>query len=284
MTKKKIAIKYFKATTENLPNGQSLYGELADLHVEDESITLRERQHTIELYDVKKKPDRFEGYIRKHRRDNLPSIGKIGEEDKELNLTADEGVIERSRFIVYKEHEIVLIHQNRYAGGDTVLSRTYTNQLNKTITLYPVLLKGSLQRLFNHKGQIKNIYFRIAAPSHDAIKDDPDDMFTNDLMKLLDDGGNTVGISVSGDYKLSEGTSRRSINPSILQKIKKTLCSPNLVSAKIELDENGKIYPIDLVADRMIDHVEVCNENEIFNRMNECYTERKEELGQLFSQ
>ena len=204
---------------------------------------------TRELFGLKYRPesDSYVGQIRKIRKADLPEVGAPGREGKQFKLNPDEGVIEKNFFVLYKERSLLVIHRNDNGNTAEHLALILSAAAGVYFYATPIIRPDQAEKLLNDKLTIKKFSVKISRPTNADLY--PKDSISGRTIELLNQAGaDSLDITFTIDQKIETSAGRLS---SALQSSIGTFLTMGASKAKIDTDENGKILPIDLIANRI---------------------------------
>ena len=189
----------------------------------------------------------YAGQIRKIRKADLPEIGALGKDGKKIELEMDEGVIEKNFFVYYKENSLLVIHRNDDGNTGVHLAQLLTASAGVTFFASPIIRPDQAEMLLNKKLSIKKFSVKIPKPTNPDLY--PQDNLSARTLELLNQSGaDFLDVTFTIDNKLDTSSGKLS---SAIQSSIGHLLTMGATKAKIETDENGKILPIDLIANRI---------------------------------
>ena len=218
----------------------------------------------IQMQHLKIRNKLMQGVMRRFDSENLPSVGKIGDQDEHpVNMDDNQFLTKKTHFL-YDIHQGFLLYEQRVVSVKTFSS--YVNVIAKSAVKFEfVLTERAIELLANNKLRLKKMTFKIARPTMDILAD----VKTSKLswIRLMAQGGIETG-SNSMDLVMSGSPVRqRKKNMSLgdhiwetMGLLKEVLNEEHGDKGAVELyDEDDDIHhPLDLIADRM--KVEVSSE------------------------
>lgn len=189
----------------------------------------------------------YAGQIRKIRKADLPEVGAPGQHSKTIQLDADEGVIEKNFFVFYKENSLLVMHRNDTGNTGSHLAQLLTGALGVAFYAAPLIRPDQAEKLLNNRLNIKKFSVKIPKPTNPELY--PQDSISAKTIELLNQSrADSLEVTFTVDQKLDTSAGRLS---NALQSAIGSLLSLGATKAKLETDENGKILPIDLIANRI---------------------------------
>ena len=189
----------------------------------------------------------YAGQIRKIRKADLPEVGALGQDSKKIELELDEGVIDKNFFVYYKENSLLIIHRNDDGNSGIHLAQLLTTSAGVDFYASPIIRPDQAEMLLNSKLNIKKFSVKIPKPTNPDLY--PQDSISAKTLELLNhSGADFLDVTFTIDQKIETSAGRLS---SALQSAIGSLLTMGATKARIETDENGKILPIDLIANRI---------------------------------
>lgn len=230
----------------------------------------------------------FQGVFAKIRKDELPHAGRAGHPDRDLGLAEDEGLVDKNHFVYYEENELLVMQANRHAGTAVALGKYLTDiNGNLAASFNPVLQPDATRRLMREDLTPVQIETSFARPTNPEMY--PDDDWSPGLLDMLSQlGGGNVKLSITADRKrVAEGADRLTDKARRVAQAFRQL--PNVRKIKISMeDEEGIIYPIDLIADRLKVKIEIAvsgrypNEEGMYKALRGAKNDQLDNLQQIF--
>ena len=222
-----------------------------------------------EIFDLKYREDSqsFSGQIRKIRKADLPEVGVPGMDSRNIKLEEDEGVVERNYFVYYSENSLLVLHRNDDGNSANHLAQLLSATHGVSFFAEPLIKADQASMLLNNKLDIKKFSVKIPRPTNPEIY--PQNSISGKTIELLNQAGaDSLDITFTVDKKLDDSAGKLS---GALQSAIRDLLSMGATKAKLDTDENGKIHPIDLIADR-IQSVQSTNSNAHFPASSTMYS------------
>ncbi len=227
------------------------------LSEQEESSSTQIGGYTRDLWRARtvRRPNAWFGQFRKFRHGDLPYVGSPGEEGEELAIAEDQGLIEKNFFLVVAPHDILLWHVNGHANTPNQFTRFLSDLAGTRVVADPVVQPDAMRRLMRGGVELRKVQLRIARPTNPDWY--PADDFSREILQLLaQGGGDSLYVQAGVDGRLAptnqtelEGRWKRAI---------RTFVNDGLATtARVEVWEDGIDHPIDLIADRLLSHIEV---------------------------
>lgn len=231
----------------------------------------------------------FEGAVLKYRMSNLPKKGRPGAVERDLGLRDDEGIIEKSHFLLHPASMTLLLQRNRYASGPNKVPELLSQFLNARVTLLPLMQPDGLRRMLEHRDSITELKIVLAGPTAAQIDDghSPEDGWQRSLMQLYNDADSSrVEVRLKGNRRCHDG--RRYVNGGMLDQARQLLGSNTVATLQAWFDgEEGSEGFIDALSDRYSEPVEIPEatrtpaSDEIWSAMRTLWDSRRAFLATL---
>jgi hypothetical protein len=204
---------------------------------------------TREVFGLKfrNESNSYTGQLRKIRKADLPEIGTIGTDGKKLQLELDEGVIEKNFFVYYADESLLVMHRNDDGNTASHLAAVLMAAAGVPYYATPVIRPEQAEMLIKDNLEIKRFSFKIPRPTN-PDRYPADDIGARTIELLNKSGADTLEVTFSIDSKVESSAGRLT---GAIQSAVRSLLAFGATKAKLETDDNGKIYPIDLIADRL---------------------------------
>ncbi|OTG85852.1 hypothetical protein B9T31_09675 [Acinetobacter sp. ANC 4558] len=207
------------------------------------------KDYTRELYRLSfNETDKYwAGQFRKYRKNQLPAFARPGEDEIELTLDGDQGIIERNCFIFFPIRNILIWQHDAHANNPERLADFLSILSADKVEVAPILTKSALLRLMDGKTEALKFKISVARPTAPSMYDE--NKFTADLFSLMNNSGSDL-------FNLVGGVDLRSKESGVLGRFVKsgirTLVSSGAAkTAKVLVLENGKREWLDLITDRV---------------------------------
>lgn len=221
---------------ENLKNGVT--GSIIDV-----------RGFTREIYRLDKTNKNYWlGQFRKYRIDQLPAFARYGEDETEIQLEDDQGIIERNCFIFYPDRNVLIWQHDAHANHPERFADFLSTISGDKIEVAPILTKSALLRLMDSKTEALKFQVSVARPTAPSMYNQ--NKFTDNLFSLMENSGADL-------FNLTGGVDLRSkdagfLNSGLLKRGLETLVSSGAAkSAKVFVLDEGKREWLDLITDRV---------------------------------
>ncbi|WP_299231669.1 DUF6731 family protein [uncultured Halomonas sp.] len=196
------------------------------------------------------------GVFAKIRKDHLPHAGRTGQQERELDLEDDEGLVEKNHFLAYRENSLLVMQANRHAGTAIALGHYLSRFAGHSVAFDPVLQPDAMQRLMRGDLHPVSVQAGFARPTNPDLY--PEDDWSEALMDLLSGaGGSYVKLSINSDLRSDDDDTNR-LKDAMRHAWRSIKGMPKVRSLKMDMaNDDGIVYPIDLIADRLKDKVTV---------------------------
>lgn len=206
------------------------------------------RGFTREIYRIEKSnPNQWIGQFRKYRTDQLPAYAKFGEDEVELELEDDQGIIERNSFIYYIDTNILVWQSDAHANHPERFAEFLSCSFGSKIEVAPILTKTALSRLMSGRVEALKFNLSVARPTAPSLYDS--NKFTSGLFSLMNSSGSEL-FTLSGGIDL-RSKEHSSLSSSFKSGIATLVESGAAKTAKVIVLEDGKKDIIDLITDRV---------------------------------
>ena len=209
----------------------------------------------------------YQGVIGEFRQSDLPVIAKIqGDvatlEEHAIDMENDEGLLEKTHFVLYKSPPLLLMRSNSKGPGVATLARYLSEVSEELVTFPPVLRRDAYRRIIRNDMRLRDINIKVARPRGvdflREIQNEEGGRFSKEIFRIMNDS-NAVELSMKMKAGMENRQSRALHNNIrmgvgiIFQRIPDTL-----KTAQFNMeDAEGKVHPIDLIADRLITKISV---------------------------
>lgn len=249
-----------------------------------------ERAIPREIKELREVQGVFTGIAVKYRVRDLPHKGAPGGDEDELGLRDDEGIIEKTHFLIAPGPDVLLLQRNRNAATYNTIAGLLGEFLNEIIIFAPVLQPDAIERLMRRNGTITHVDVAVTSPSPEQLARvrPAAGGWSADVLSLM---GNTEAATLSFTIKgnLHARDDRRFLGQNIVTGIRRLFRSPVTVKkARVWFDSDEQLNDfIDLTGDGFVDIVDVedagryPNSIGIFTEMRRLWQERRLYLRDL---
>ena len=207
------------------------------------------RGFTREVYRLDKTQKTYWlGQFRKYRVDQLPAYARFGEDETEIQLEDDQGIIERNCFIFFPDRNVLIWQHDAHANHPERFADFLSTISGDKIEVAPILTKSALLRLMDSKTEALKFQISVARPTAPSMYNQ--NKFTDNLFSLMENSGADL-------FNLTGGVDLRSkdagfLNSRLLKRGLETLVSSGAAkTAKVLVVEEGKREWLDLITDRV---------------------------------
>lgn len=284
MTKKEINFDFYQlvissSKNTNLPDFfECIKDGLTDSFVEVKG-------YTRELYRLNKNKKGFWlGQFRKYRVDQLPAYARFGEDETEIKLDEDEGIVERNCFIFYPDRNVLVWQHDAHANHPERFADFLSAISGDKIEAAPILTKSALLKLMANKTEALKFHISVARPTAPSMYNA--NKFTESLFSLMNNSGADL-------FNLTGGVDLRSkdagyLNSGILKRGLETLVSSGAArTAKVLVLDEGKKEWLDLITDRVKTSRKVDTDKKsipfltMIDMVESAYDEKREVLDEI---
>lgn len=205
----------------------------------------------------------MQGVMRRFDSENLPSVGKIGDQaEHPVNMEANQFLTKKNHFL-YDIHQGFLLYEQRVVSMKT-FSRYVNVTAQSAVDFEFVLTERAAELLANNALRLKKMTFKIARPTMETLANvkTPGLSWMRLLAKgAVETGSNSLDLVMSGS-PVRQRKKNMSLGDHIWEtmgSLKEVLNAEHGDKGAVELyDEDDIKHPLDLIADRM--QIEVSSE------------------------
>ncbi|MDM1272636.1 DUF6731 family protein [Acinetobacter indicus] len=284
MAKKQISFDFYQLVISSI-NNTSLteFFECVKNGLTDSFVEVK--GYTRELYRLDKNKKGFwVGQFRKYRVDQLPAFARFGEDETEIKLDEDQGIIERNCFIFYPDRNVLVWQHDAHANYPERFADFLSTISGGKVEAVPILTKSALLRLMNNKTEALKFHISVARPTAPSMYNE--NKFTANLFSLMNNSGADL-------FNLTGGIDLRSkdagfLNSGILKHGLETLVTSGAArTAKVLVLEEGKRELLDLITDRIKASRQVESDKKsipfitMIDMLESAYDEKREVLDEI---
>lgn len=197
---------------------------------------------------VDKPTSQIEGQLRKFRTEDLPEIGRAGEDARPIELLENEGVIEKNFFILYEQTGLLAWHTNGNGSSTNQFAKFLESIWNCKVSIDPLIEADALRRLLRQNVEMKSLEVSLPRPANGEHY--PNNDFSEHTLGLLNESeGDRIKIKINIDGRSRQGATRRL--SSATKGFVSDMLNMGATSLKAGVVEDGFEHPIDLIADRV---------------------------------
>lgn len=189
----------------------------------------------------------FAGIFARFRSDHLPNIGTPGGAERDIEISQEEGLLEKNHFLYYRANELLVYQHNGNGSRPSRLAEYFGEFLNATTVLAPVLQPDATKRLLQADVKPLSLELNFAKPTDAEWY--PSEEWTRELFQLMREG------NVSSIRLGLKGSGRGKTRKPLAQKIKKIAMdlvkNVDVTVARMDVLEEDGIHPIDLIAESL---------------------------------
>lgn len=243
------------------------------------------RGYTRELYRLDKSKEGFWfGQFRKYRVDQLPAYARFGEDETEIKLDEDQGIIERNCFIFFPDRSILVWQHDAHANHPERFADFLSTTSADKVEAAPILTKSALLRLMASQTEALKFQISVARPTAPSMYNE--NKFTENLFSLMDNSGADL-------FNLMGGVDLRSkdagyLNSGLLKRALETLVTSGAAkTAKVLVLDEGKREWLDLITDRVKTSRQVETDKKsipfitMIDMIKSAYDEKREVLDEI---
>ncbi|MCY4047465.1 MAG: hypothetical protein OXF42_05080 [Candidatus Dadabacteria bacterium] len=228
------------------------------------------------------------GVVKKFRRQDIPSIGKLNEiKERSIELQREEAIVEKTHFL-YNSSMNVLLYQSNFYGTNVKYFGEYLSHLiGRTVSFNPVIVPDAYKKILDSNLKLKRFIVKIARPTNISMLKNPSNSIVwDESMKLLDEStASNLTLTIAGDKR--EGVY---ISETFKEKIIRMMpLFGQKDGGKVTLiDKEGAEQVIDLIADRLSVKFDVEMDGKypvsdtLFKSMAQRMLEKSAELKRIF--
>ncbi|NRB63490.1 MAG: hypothetical protein HRU40_10795 [Saprospiraceae bacterium] len=231
----------------------------------------------------------FKGIIGKHRQNDLPHAAVIGGVEREIELAANENLLEKAYFSYYSDYSVLILQRNHLCISSNNMGKYLTESAYVT-SLNPVIEAADLRWLLNNHVQIRTAEFSIARPTNPELFNDIEHDFNNSIIATLNGTGTAqLNISLRGNAR-SDVAEERYLASTLKGALRELQTKFDVKKCKLLLEDDETLitHPVDLVADRLFFTKQIEVEGryppiiEMWAALDESRAEKENELANYF--
>ncbi|ABE58759.1 hypothetical protein Csal_1404 [Chromohalobacter israelensis DSM 3043] len=263
----------------------STFSEICDL---EERPSYHLGSFEYQLRSMSKAGGTIKGVLAKFRTSDLPHAGSPAGEERELELEAQEGLIEKNHFLVKKDKCVVVFQRNGHAARIGRLSEYISSYLGETVIFNPILQPDAVERMLDDNLEPVTIELSYAPPTNPDYF--PEDDWGERFAKLADLGNSSrIRVNLSADRR-SADRDKHTLWPGLKKAAESIVKTRNASVARVKLTDGEHDYPIDLIADRLTDTqlVEMRGRypvlDSMFAALANSYGSLRDDINEIFGQ
>lgn len=275
---KKFKVQFYKGLNVNeADKAPQLSDALKALGVGNEWLS-ESRRNGIRIIDIS--DDLIFGEIKAYR-DDAPHIGKVKEQDEEIQLENGQHIIEKGHFAYSVAHQALLFQVTQFQRSTQVIADVVNYNYPGSVNAFyfaPYVNEDAVARAAENRGNIKEIRCSIWMPAATKVQN-PGNWGSNMIAAA-------AGVPGLFSFKFSGnmyGRSADPVDPSMFDRVREALDRGIFQRAKVVTIDNPD-GPIDLLEDRLMDHITVTMLgmypawNSMKDELKRVYTEKENEL------
>jgi len=248
---KKYVIDFYSLSITPTANVASIAAGLEAIVAGPGSRSFEVNGYTREIWQPLRRsaplPDSFAGQFRKFRTSDLPEIGSAGQDALELELEANQGLVERNFFVYYPARNLLGWCRNSHGNTANQFAKFLSALWSTKVIAGPILAPDAARRIMRNEISLKKIILTIPRPSNPDMYSDND--FTRGMMEMMSGSdADSIHIEMGIDSRRSD------TRGSLAERLKRALteaASLGASTAKAIVYDEGIEHPIDLIADRV---------------------------------
>lgn len=271
-------IELFQLTMQATPDFKTVYDAMKDLCTAQGPLVAEVGAYIRELSRLKCQGTTVRGSFRKFRDGDLPERGKVGGRSAPIELEEGEALVERNFFTLYRHQSLLLWHTNRHASAPSHFEKALAEILGTKVSLSPLIEGDALKRLMQGGVVMKSLKLSIPRPKN------PDYYPSTDFNKsifsaLAATDGDRIIVEITTDGRM-RGPNAKLKGPTKAA-VKEIVNDDLASSAKVVVVDDDGEHPINLIADRLLSHVEIDHEGryppaeEMFRAFDEAKAEHQ---------
>lgn len=286
MTIKPFTVRFFVGNVGPKGSASTVSEALAQLLKATTPHTVEGSEYAYIVRSLEELPYGFRGVICKLRLSDIPHKGSLSGTEEELALASNEGLIEKNYFIFYSDHQLLVFQDNFHGTSMAMFSHFLTTFVKAATTFNPVIRAETLSRLMAGDTEVRKIDLSIARPTNPDLF--PKDDFSVELLRLLqssDAARISVKLTANGP-----GMRGNTLYNNVKNSLRSLVESNSVKKAQVEVESDGRIMPIDLVADRLYSRQIVEMKGRypypplMFQALETARSEMSDELAQYFGE
>ncbi|MBB1391680.1 hypothetical protein H5185_20035 [Shewanella sp. SG44-6] len=231
----------------------------------------------------------FKGIIGKHRQNDLPHAAVIGGVEREIELAANENLLEKAYFSYHSDYSVLILQRNHLCISSSSMGK-YLSESAYVTSLNPVIEAADLQWLLNNNVQVRTAELSIARPTNPELFNGIEHDFNNSIISTLKGtGAAKLNLTLRGNGR-SDIAEERYLATTFKGALRELNTKFDVKKCKLLLedDETLATHPVDLVADRLFFTKQIEVEGryppiiEMWDALNESRAEKENELANYF--
>lgn len=239
-----------KATAEHA----NAFAALQSLAARTDALCVEWGGITRELWKPSLQGVSIRGALRKFRMSDLPEIGSVGGNSRELELEEDQGLVEKNFFTLYRQQSLLAWHTNGHANTVGQFARVLAELLGTEVHANPLIQSDALRRLLRGGVEVRNMEISIPRPRDPSYY--PENEFNKGILSALSASeGDRILVKITTDARINADPT---LSKRLIKSALKEIITDDLASkARVNVNEDGIEHPIDLIADRLLTFVEI---------------------------
>ena len=263
MPTREYAIDYFQVQVGPSPNGLNIASTIERVLRGEHDPVLQDIDKIIELRDLRPlREGVYRGVLARYRVDDLPHKGAPRSAEEELGLEDEEGLLEKNHFLYVASHRVLLFQMNRQGYNEKVFTRFFTHALGETCVAHPILQEDAMERLIRGDAHIRNVDLTVAQPRNpEVFQRDGAPVWTDAAFQAMAaSGAYQARIVIRAKPRVRD--EQRFLGGHVLGAIQQLMAlrehgEGGLQRAKIGWEDEERAGVVDLLSDRVRDHIDV---------------------------
>lgn len=251
-SKKTYSVDFYRVRIGQKNNDAQFANLLRD-SAETGYLEVQETPGTGEHHQIKSivafKADKvFKAVFGRVRKSDIPRQGDEKGNEEDLDLKPGYGLVEKNYFLFYRDDNLLIYQRNHSGSHYSKLAQYLSKVLGRTVSLDPILTADSYQRLLADDVVPTKVEFSVAASPNAELYPE---VWTKDMMSLITGlGGARARLSIRADTRRGDTLMDKAKDAAV------ALARSGLARiARVEIEDSD--HPIDLIADRIKEKVEV---------------------------
>jgi hypothetical protein len=158
-------------------------------------------------------------------------------------------------WLSFVANQVLLWHVNGHANTPNQFTRFLSDLSGTRVVADPVVQPDAMRRLMRGGVELRKVQLRIARPTNPDWY--PSDDFSREILAVLaQGGGDSLYLQAVADGRLAS-TKQTDLSGRWKKAIREFVNDGVATTARVEVAEDGIDHPIDLIADRLLSHIEV---------------------------
>ena len=230
--------------------------------------------HPVGLRELTLVGSAYQGVVGLFRQSDLPVVAKVASslhasDEHKIPMDSNEGLLEKTHFVLYRRPPLLLMQSNSKtkAPGPNIFAAYLKEVSGENVLFSPVLRQESYERMLRDDLRVRDMEVRVARPlGIDALSEALNDAegraeLLKAILRVMNDN-NAVTLNLKMKASMLKRDETRTLHNRVKSSISAMLenfsGTSMLEKAQLNMEDvEGKIYPIDLIADRLITKIKV---------------------------